>query len=238
LTQQPLTNTVGSVDGSIERRAAIHAALGEPVRLAIVEDLSASDRAPSALADRHGLPGNLLAHHLDVLERVGLIERHVSTGDRRRRYVRLRHDALRGLAAVGRPRAGQALFICTHNSARSQLAAALWRERTGKSADSAGTHPADRVHPGAVAAAERVGLDLRNARPRALRPSDTRVDVIVTVCDRAHEELGDSPHWLHWSIPDPVEAGRDRAFDAALAELDQRITAISSEPERPGKGRR
>ena len=99
------------------------------MRLAIVEDLSASDRAPSVLATRYGLPGNLLAHHLDVLERVGLIERHVSSGDRRRRYVRLRHEALRDVAVVGRARAGRALFICTHNSARSQLAAALSRER-------------------------------------------------------------------------------------------------------------
>ena len=230
-------NTVSPVDRSIDHRAAIHAALGEPVRLAIVEDLSASDRAPSALADRHGLPGNLLAHHLDALERVGLVERHVSAGDRRRRYVRLRHEALRDIAVIGRPHAGRALFICTHNSARSQLAAALWHERTGKPADSAGTHPADRVHPGAVAAAERAGLDLRSARPRALRHSDTRVDVIVTVCDRAHEELGESPQWLHWSIPDPVEAGRARAFDATLAELDQRINVISSVPERP-TGRR
>jgi protein-tyrosine-phosphatase/DNA-binding HxlR family transcriptional regulator len=240
LTQQPLINTVGAVDRSIERRAAVHAALGEGVRLAIVEDLSASDRAPSVLASRHGLAGNLLAHHLDVLERVGLIERHVSSGDRRRRYVRLRHEALRDVALIGRARAGQALFICAHNSARSQLAAALWRARTGAPADSAGTHPADRVHPGAVGAAKRAGLDIQGARPRALRRADTRVDVVVTVCDRAHEELDASPEWLHWSIPDPVEAGRDRAFDATLAELDHRIAAIStaSRPERGGRGRR
>jgi protein-tyrosine-phosphatase len=226
------------VNKSIERRAALHAALGEPVRLAIVEDLSSSDRAPTDLATRHGLPGNLLAHHLDVLERVGLIERHVSAGDRRRRYIRLRHAALRDLVAVRRPRAGSALFICTHNSARSQLAAALWRERTGEPADSAGTHPASQVHPGAVAAAKRAGIDITGARPRPLEPADTRADVIVTVCDRAHEELDPAPQWLHWSIPDPVEVGRARAFDAALAELDQRISAISlPEPPRIERGR-
>jgi ArsR family transcriptional regulator, arsenate/arsenite/antimonite-responsive transcriptional repressor / arsenate reductase (thioredoxin) len=226
------------VNKSIERRAALHAALGEPVRLAIVEDLSASDRAPTDLATRHGLPGNLLAHHLDVLERVGLIERHISAGDRRRRYIRLRHAALRDLVAVRRPRSGSALFICTHNSARSQLAAALWRERTGGPADSAGTHPASQVHPGAVAAAKRAGIDITGTRPRPLEPADTRADVIVTVCDRAHEELDPAPQWLHWSIPDPVEVGRARAFDAALAELDQRISAISlPEPPRIERGR-
>ena len=224
---------------SIERRAAVHAALGEPVRLAIVEDLAATDRAPTDLATRHGLPGNLLAHHLDVLERVGLIERHVSAGDRRRRYVRLRHAALRDLVAVSRPRAGRALFICTHNSARSQLAAALWRERTGEPADSAGTHPASQVHPGAVAAAKRAGIDITGARPRPLAPADARADVVVTVCDRAHEELEPAPQWLHWSIPDPVDVGRARAFDAALAELDRRIMAISlPESARPDRGRR
>jgi protein-tyrosine-phosphatase len=230
------------MERSIEERAAVHAALGEPVRLAIVEDLVASDRAPSALGAKFGLPGNLLAHHLDVLERVGLIERHASAGDRRRRYVRLRHQALRELGSAGRPPAGTAFFICTHNSARSQLAAALWRHRTGTAADSAGTHPADQVHPGAVAAARRVGLDLGSARPRALRPSDTRADVVVTVCDRAHEELGAGEGWLHWSIPDPVESGRARAFDAALAELDRRITALSPssmpEPRGDRRGRR
>lgn len=216
------------VPESTGRRAAVHAALGEAVRLAIVEDLATSDRAPTDLGARHDLPGNLLAHHLDVLERVGLIERHVSTGDRRRRYIRLRHDTLRTLIPLGRPRRGRALFICTGNSARSQLAAALWRARTGDPADSAGTHPADRVHPGAIAAAGRAGIALAAARPRALRPADTCVDVVVTVCDRAHEELDARPEWLHWSIPDPVEAGRARAFDQALVELDQRITSVSA----------
>lgn len=218
------------MERSIAQRAAVHGALGEPVRLAIVEQLSASDWAPSDLVARFALSGNLLAHHLDVLERVGLIERQVSAGDRRRRYVRLCHHALRDLGTVARPRGGRALFICTHNSARSQLAAALWRERTGEAADSAGTHPAERVHPGAVAAAQRAGLDLSSARPRALAPGDTQADLVVTVCDRAREELGGAKGWLHWSISDPVEVGQARAFDAALAELGHRIDAISTPP--------
>src|SRR4029453_5253322 len=161
-----LIYTVGAVNKSIERRAALHAALGEPVRLAIVEDLATSDRAPMDLAARHGLPGNLLAHHLDVLERVGLIERHVSAGDRRPRYIRPRHPGVAGVGGVRRPRTGRALFICPHNSARSQLASALWRERTGEPADSAGTHPASQVHPGAVAAARRAGMHIPGAGPR------------------------------------------------------------------------
>jgi ArsR family transcriptional regulator, arsenate/arsenite/antimonite-responsive transcriptional repressor / arsenate reductase (thioredoxin) len=222
-----LTHTVTAMNRQTERRAAVHAALGEPVRLAIVEQLAASDRSPSALAAQFHLTGNLLAHHLDVLERAGLIERQVSAGDRRRRYVRLRHRALADLAIATRPRAGRALFVCSGNSARSQLAAALWRARTGDDATSAGTRPADEVHPGAVAAAARAGLDLGGARPRAIEDGDLDADVVVTVCDRAREELDAPAAWLHWSIPDPVESGTTRAFDAALAELDGRIAAIA-----------
>jgi protein-tyrosine-phosphatase len=209
----------------LHQRAARHAALGEPVRLAIVDDLLTSDRSPKELGERHGLPTNLLAHHLDVLEQAGLIVRFVSAGDRRRRYVRLVRDELAGLTPTKRHQPGPVLFLCSHNSARSQLAAALWRARTGSPADSAGTHPAPRVHRGAVAAARRAGLDLRGAAPRLVGPMapDTQV---VTVCDRAHEELTPDPTWWHWSVPDPVEAGTDEAFDAVVADLDARISAL------------
>lgn len=230
MTQQGLNHTLGPVDEEIRRRAALHTALGEPIRLAIVEQLVESDRAPFALSAQFDLPGNLLAHHLDVLERVGLIERTISAGDRRRRYVRLRHQALSDIAVGGsRRRRGRALFVCTHNSARSQLAAALWRKRTGEDATSAGTHPADEIHPGAVAAASRSGLDLAGAVPRALADADLGADVIVTVCDRAHEELAATGDWLHWSIPDPVEVGGRRAFDRALADIDHRIATIAGD---------
>ncbi|MGA9276742.1 ArsR/SmtB family transcription factor, partial [Ilumatobacter sp.] len=78
-------------------RARIHAALADPSRLAIVDELTVSDRAPSELAARLSIPGNLLAHHLHVLSGVGLIERFGSSGDRRRRYVRLDRVPLRSL---------------------------------------------------------------------------------------------------------------------------------------------
>ena len=218
---------VASVDSRIERQAAVHAALGEPVRLAIVEQLAVSDRAPSALSAQFGLTGNLLAHHLDVLERVGLITRQVSAGDRRRRYVRLDRHVLGELALTTHARRGRAVFVCTKNSARSQLAAVLWRTRTGDDATSAGTHPADRVHRARSRRRCRAGLDLGDSPPRALEPADLDASLIVTVCDRAREELEPPTAWLHWSIPDPVDAGTRRAFDAALAELDHRITSIA-----------
>lgn len=214
------------MDEGLIRRAAVHAALGEPVRLAVVDDLAVSDRSPSELAIRHSLAGNLLAHHLDVLESAGLVERIVSTGDRRRRYVRLHRGALAELGIVRASPAERMLFVCTHNSARSQLAAALWRARTGGHAESAGTHPAERVHPGAVAAARRAGLDLTTAAPRLLESAEV-ADQVVTVCDRAHEELEPPASWWHWSTPDPVETGTRSAFDAVVGSLDRRIRALT-----------
>jgi ArsR family transcriptional regulator, arsenate/arsenite/antimonite-responsive transcriptional repressor / arsenate reductase (thioredoxin) len=218
------------MDARLERVAAVHAALGEPVRLGIVEELVVSDRAPSELGRRFGVAGNLLAHHVDVLERVGLVERVVSSGDRRRRYVRLRRDGLGDLVLAPPGRRGRALFLCSGNSARSQLAAAVWQRDTGSEAASAGTHPAAEVHPGAVAAARRAGLDLSGCRPRALTRDDLGAAVVVTVCDRAREELEPGEGWLHWSIADPVEAGSRRAFDEALAELEARISVVTSGP--------
>jgi protein-tyrosine-phosphatase/DNA-binding HxlR family transcriptional regulator len=216
-------------DAVFERRVAIHAALGDAARLAIVDDLAVSDRSPKELSDRHRLATNLLAHHLHVLEAAGIVQREVSAGDGRRRYVRLvraQHDQLRstGDAAVELP--DDVLFLCTHNSARSQLAAALWTARTGRNASSAGTQPAPRVHRGAIAAARRAGLDLTNAVPREVGRIPVGVQV-VTVCDMAHEDLEPTESWWHWSTPDPVPSGTAEAFDAVLADLGSRISAAT-----------
>jgi ArsR family transcriptional regulator, arsenate/arsenite/antimonite-responsive transcriptional repressor / arsenate reductase (thioredoxin) len=213
------------MDAHVMTRAERFSALGDPVRLAIVDELSRSDRAPVELQTIVGLPSNLLAHHLDVLERVGLITRHRSSGDGRRRYVHLETSAFTQLAPV-RTTPTTALFVCTHNSARSQLAAALWEARTGKHAESAGTHPAERIHPGALQAARRAHLTVAGI-PQHLDDIASKPSLVVTVCDRAHEELDAPASWLHWSIPDPVPTGTKAAFDAALHELDDRITAFA-----------
>src|SRR4051794_23327028 len=120
-------------DGLIVR-ARMHAALGEPVRLAIVDQLTLGDASPGELAAVTGLATNLLAHHLKVLDDAGLIRRARSEGDRRRSYVQLRWDpaTVAALAGPGGPSAGgrpagpvpRVVFVCTHNSARSQLAVA------------------------------------------------------------------------------------------------------------------
>jgi protein-tyrosine-phosphatase len=204
--------------------------LGDPIRLAIVDELSASDRAPVELQRLVEVPSNLLAHHLDVLENVGLISRSRSSGDGRRRYIRLEPGALDALTPDRRRPVQRALFVCTHNSARSQLAAAMWTQVTNQAADSAGTHPAGRVHPGAIAAGRRVGLDLTNAYPKRLDDLRRRPALVITVCDQAHEELAPQPTWLHWSVPDPVTHPTKTAFDATVVELRTRITGLVSEP--------
>lgn len=214
------------MDLDIARRASIHAALGEPIRLAIVEALGVTDRSPKDLGQRFDLPTNLMAHHLDVLEAAGLIVRFTSAGDRRRRYVRLLREPLMALQIVPRPPMRTMMFLCTHNSARSQLAAALWTARTGQRAESAGTHPAAKVHRGAIAAARRAGLDLSGAVPRLVDHIDADAQV-VTVCDRAHEELDPAVDWWHWSIPDPVESATAASFDSVVADLDLRIRSIT-----------
>ena len=174
-----------------------------------------------------GIESNLLAHHLYVLEGVGIIQRSRSSGDGRRRYVHLLRESFDGLLPGRRVGPTRALFVCTRNSARSQLAAALWEQMTQAPAVSAGTHPAERVHPGAVAAAKRVGVDLARAIPRNLAVVGKLPELVVTVCDQAHEELGPGESWLHWSIPDPVADGSRAAFDATVAELRVRIGSLA-----------
>ena len=212
---------------ALSDRAARHAALADPVRLALVDELAVSDRSPLELRRLVGIASNLLAHHLDVLEGVGMIRRSRSSGDGRRRYVHLLRESFDGLVPGRRVPPARALFVCTRNSARSQLAAALWEQMTQAPAVSAGTHPAGRVHPGAVAAAARAGLDLTGATPRTLATVSTLPDLVVTVCDQAHEELDPDDSWLHWSIPDPVGRRSRSAFDATVAELRVRIDSVT-----------
>jgi protein-tyrosine-phosphatase/DNA-binding transcriptional ArsR family regulator len=214
-------------DRSLGERARRHAALGDPVRLAIVEDLVSSDRTSLELQERTRLASNSLAYHLDVLEAAGLITRCQSSGDRRRRYICLRRSALPAPLNPSMLWSREALFVCTHNSARSPLAAALWRQLTAESATSAGTHPATRTNPGAIAAGRRAGVDITDALPRHLDDVATLPELVVTVCDRAHEELDLQPDWVHWSIPDPVGVGTRAAFDATVSELRERIAALA-----------
>lgn len=207
-------------------RARLHAALSDTTRLAIVEALALGDATPSELRQFLGIPSNLLAHHLKVLETEGLVSRTRSEADRRRSYVHLNHAALGSISLSVHLQATRIVFVCTANSARSQLAAALWRRASRLPVASAGTHPARHVEPGAVSAARRHDLPMRARRPRPLAEVAVDSDLIITVCDTAHEELGRRAN-IHWSIPDPVRRGTDRAFDDVIDALTQRIRGLA-----------
>ncbi|THG31018.1 arsenate reductase/protein-tyrosine-phosphatase family protein [Naasia lichenicola] len=209
---------------NLERRTARHAALADPARLRMLDLMTLGDLSPRELQDRLGMPSNLIAHHLGVLEREGFVSRGRSEADRRRSYVRLEPAALLDLGPSSAAAARRVLFVCTANSARSQLAVELWSQRSSIPAVSAGTHPAPAIAPGAISAAERHGFSLRAQIPQSFSAVVEDTDLIVTVCDAAHEELGADA--LHWSIPDPVRVGTDGAFDAALEDLARRIDGL------------
>ncbi len=216
---------------ALQLRAAVHAALADPARLAVVDALSLGDASPSELQALLDMPSNLVAHHIKTLEAAGLVVRRRSEADRRRTYLTLVPAALRAATVGAVVAAPRVVFVCTANSARSQLAAALWRRTSRVPATSAGTHPAERIDPGAVAVADRHGLPLKRGHPRALNGVLAARDLVVTVCDHAHEEMaageGAPRPDLHWSIPDPVPVGTDHAFEDAFTDLTRRVDDLA-----------
>ncbi len=223
----------------LKARADRHAALSDVSRLAVVDALARSDLSPGEIGRMLGAPTNLVAHHLRVLREAGLITQVRSQGDARRTYVQLVPEALDGLIGQ-RPWMGdRVVFVCRQNSARSQLAEALWRRLSTVPVASAGTDPADRVHPGAIAAARRHKLPM--SRPSTHRLSDVLLasDVLIALCDEAHEELAGTSdrQVLHWSVRDPVRVGTDRAFDEAFEQIAVRVRRAAathaSTPEVP-----
>jgi protein-tyrosine-phosphatase/DNA-binding transcriptional ArsR family regulator len=224
----------------VERRARMHAALGEAVRLAIADRLALGDASPGELGRRFGLPTNLLAHHLRVLEEAGLVRRVRSEGDRRRTYVQLVLDDAAVTALIqphapgadlhhGAGRApARVVFVCTHNSARSQLAAAAWSRISRVPVASAGTDPAAHVHPRAVSVGRRHGLRLGRARTTHVTDVVQPDDLVVAVCDSAHEQLPpDVGPRLHWAIPDPARADTDEAFEATYQQITERVDRLA-----------
>jgi protein-tyrosine-phosphatase len=212
--------------GTFQGRLAKHAALADPARLRIVDMLTLGDYSPMELQAELGMPSNLLSHHLRTLEGAGLVTRHRSEADKRRSYIRLAGGALEGLAPGVEHGARRILFVCTRNSARSQLAAALWQQASRIPSTSAGTHPADRIAKGAMDVARRHGLKLADLPPRRLDQIDTSEDLIVTVCDNAHEELAILDA-LHWSVRDPLRSNTVEAFEDAFGDLSQRIKDLA-----------
>ena len=214
------------VRDAFQLRVAKHAALADPARLRIIDLLTLGDYSPVELQAELGMPSNLLSHHLRTLEGAGMVARHRSEADKRRSYIRLAPGALEGLAPGIAHSARRVLFVCTRNSARSQLAAAIWHRVSSIPTTSAGTQPAERIAKGAMAVARRHGLSLADLPPRSLDQTGLDGDLIVTVCDSAHEALA-IPSTLHWSVRDPLRNNTAEAFEDAFGDLSQRINDLA-----------
>lgn len=229
---------------------------GHPVRWQLLGELARSDRQVRELTALVGQRQSLTSYHLGQLRAAGLVTMRRSSADGRDTYCTLNlalyrerhaesgaalHPGLRLVpAAPARPRAGgpgqppvRVLFLCTGNSARSQMAEAIL-ERVGGpgiEAASAGSHPKD-LHPDAVRAMRERGIDISGARSKHLNEFvEQRFDYVISLCDRVREVCPDfpgPPAMVHWSMPDPAAeaaAGHDSypAFIRTADELNTRI---------------
>jgi protein-tyrosine-phosphatase len=200
-------------------------------------------------------PQNLVSYHLRQLREGGLVSARRSSADRRDTYyaVDLAHCQLQLQAAGGAlhpalslvapppasppaPRSGhrlRVLFLCTGNSARSQIAEALLAHLSHGTVEavSAGSHPKP-LHPNAVRVMRKRGIDISANRTKHLDEfRAVRFDLVITLCDRVREvcpEFPSLPRLVHWSVPDPaLEGATSRAsypaFERTAAELATRI---------------
>jgi arsenate reductase (thioredoxin) len=130
------------------------------------------------------------------------------------------------------------LFVCTANSARSQMAEGLARALALPAVEvaSAGTHPS-RVHPQAIEAMRERGIDIGNQRSKRIDEVGGPFDYVVTLCDDAAQACPTLPARrarLHWSLPDPAaaagsEAERLRVFRQVRDEIERRLSAWLAE---------
>ncbi|MEU8343575.1 ArsR family transcriptional regulator [Spirillospora sp. NPDC048832] len=222
-----------------------------PLRWRLLTELAGGDLRVRELAARVREPQNLVSYHLRLLREGGLVTAARSSYDGRDSYYRLDLDrcagALAGTGTALHPALHAALvspgaewdwprldvlFVCTGNSARSPIAEALLRHRTGGrvNATSAGSRPKPDLDPRAVdVLRDRYGIDIAGRRPRDLRTlHGRRFDYTITLCDRAREvcpEFGDPSRRIHWSVPDPAAADRDGSdpFERAAADIDTRV---------------
>ena len=224
---------------------------GHPLRWRLLGELARSDRIVSELTGLVGEPQNLVSYHLGKLRDAHLVSARRSSADRRDTYYGLDlarigsqlsatggalHPGLR-LAPPSRDgapiRPVKVLFLCTGNSARSQMAEALARARSGGAIEaySAGSHPKP-LHPNAVRLMRHeYGLDLAGRTSKHLDVfADQPFDRVISLCDRVREvcpEFPGHPEAIHWSIANPVTGDSDEAtyplFQQTAAELATRI---------------
>ncbi|WP_028067838.1 arsenate reductase/protein-tyrosine-phosphatase family protein [Solirubrobacter soli] len=206
-----------------------------PVRWTLLRELGHSDRRVGELCALAGERQSLVSYHLRRLRDGGLVFARRSLADGRDTYYALdvarcgellaeAGAAMHPALGAGAPSAVTAdiLFLCTGNSARSQMAEALAGRHAGVRAWSAGSRPKP-LHPHAVTVMARRGLDIAAARPKHLDEfADRRFDVVVTLCDRVREVCPEYPRAIHWSLRDP-SGGDEAAFESVAEELERRI---------------
>jgi ArsR family transcriptional regulator, arsenate/arsenite/antimonite-responsive transcriptional repressor / arsenate reductase (thioredoxin) len=226
---------------------------GHPLRWRLLSELARSDRRVGELCELAGRRQSLVSYHLRQLREGGLVSLRRSAADGRDTYYVL--DLARccelltsagvslhpGLALTARPRGGgrrrpaaaRVLFLCTGNSARSQIAEALAEQLSdgAVSAASAGSRPKP-LHPNAMRVMRARGIDLADRRSKHMdEVAARRFDYEISLCDRVSEvcpEFPGGPELIHWSIPDPArEPGSDEetlpAFERTASELCTRI---------------
>jgi protein-tyrosine-phosphatase/DNA-binding transcriptional ArsR family regulator len=229
---------------------------GDPLRWRLLRELARSDRRVGELCELAGRRQSLVSYHLRRLRDGGLVSMRRSAADGRDTYYVL--DLARcgellssagvslhpGLESTPRARSeperatavARVLFLCTGNSARSQIAEALCVQLSGGavSAASAGSHPKP-LHPNAVRVMRKRGIDLAGRRSKHLGEfGRARFDYVISLCDRVREvcpEFPGGPELIHWSIPDPARtSGSDEetlpAFERTAAELSSRIAFL------------
>src|SRR3954462_9395365 len=237
---------------------------GHPLRWRLLSELAHSDRRVGELCELADRRQSLVSYHLRQLREGGLVSMRRSAADGRDTYYVI--DLIRcgellssaggslhpGLAQAPQPprdrrsALARVLFLCTGNSARSQIAEALCERLSGGAvrAASAGSHPKP-LHSNAVRVMGERGIDLSGHRSKPLSElRRRRFDYVVTLCDRVREvcpEFPGAPQTIHWSIPDPArEPGGDEqtlpAFERTAAELQTRIGFLirainSNQPE-------
>jgi ArsR family transcriptional regulator, arsenate/arsenite/antimonite-responsive transcriptional repressor / arsenate reductase (thioredoxin) len=221
---------------------------GHPLRWRLLTELARTDRQVRELTGLLGQPQSLVSYHLGQLRAGGLVSARRSSADGRDSYYRI--DLIRcgellaetGLAlhpGLGSgPGSGalrvrtRVLFLCTGNSARSQMAEALLGQMAGGAvhAASAGSRPKP-LHPEAVRVMREHGIDISGCRSKHLEEfSGQRFGYVITLCDRVREvcpEFPGHPQLIHWSIADPAgEADPRAAFRRVAAELRTRISFL------------
>jgi ArsR family transcriptional regulator, arsenate/arsenite/antimonite-responsive transcriptional repressor / arsenate reductase (thioredoxin) len=228
---------------------------GHPVRWRLLSQLSYSDRRVSELCARLELPQNLVSYHLGRLRAEHVVSRRRSAADGRDSYYLLELDRCGELlAAAGsalhpglrlardrpdarchaaRRRPTRVIFLCTGNSARSQIAEALTELLAGGAVEacSAGSHPKP-LHPNAVRVLTEHGIDIAGRRSKHLDEfAGRRFDYVVSLCDRVREvcpEFPGHPDLIHWSIPEPAREGNSnrQSYPAFVRTADELATRI------------